>query len=280
MEERVCVLTGATSGIGRAAAFALAGRGLRLALVARNREKAETTAREIRAATGDAAIDLFQADLAQREQIRRVAAQLLDRYPRIHVLLNNAGVVNLRFEETPDGLETTFAVNHLAYFLLTELLLDRLRASAPARIVSVASDAHRWGRLDLDDLEFRRRPYKAMQVYGTSKLLNILWNQELARRLEGSGVTANCLHPGGVNTGLGDNNGSVLAALGKVVKLFMRSAEKGADTAVWLATAPELEGVSGLYFADRRERRPSREAQDPEAARRLWEISEARTQRR
>jgi NAD(P)-dependent dehydrogenase (short-subunit alcohol dehydrogenase family) len=274
MAERTCVITGATSGIGRAAAFALAREGLRLALVARNREKAEATAREIARATPGAAVDVFVADLAVQAQIRRVAGELSARLPRIDVLLNNAGIVNLRREETPDGIEATFAVNHLAYFLLTELLLDRLRASAPARVVSVASDAYRFGKLDLDDLEYRRRAYKPMQVYGSSKLLNVLWNAELARRLEGSGVTANCLHPGGVNTGLGDNNAGVLRVLGKAVKRFMRSPEKGADTAVWLATAPEVAGVSGGYFGDRKPRRPSPAASDPAAARRLWEISE------
>jgi NAD(P)-dependent dehydrogenase (short-subunit alcohol dehydrogenase family) len=139
--------------------------------------------------------------------------------------------------------------------------------------VSVASDAHRFGRLDLDDLEYRRRRYRSMQVYGSSKLLNILWNQELARRLAGSGVTANCLHPGGVNTGLGDNNNRVIALIGKLVKRFMRTPEQGADTAVWLATAPELAGVTGKYFADRKERKPSAAASDPSSARRLWEIS-------
>jgi NAD(P)-dependent dehydrogenase (short-subunit alcohol dehydrogenase family) len=274
MADRICVITGATSGIGRAAALALAREGLRLALVARSREKAEATAREIARATPGAAVEVFVADLAVAAQIRRVAGELLARLPRIDVLLNNAGIVNLRREETPDGLEATFAVNHLAYFLLTNLLLDRLRASAPARIVSVASDAHRFGKLDLDDLEYRRRPYKPMQVYGSSKLLNVLWNAELARRIEGSGVTANCLHPGGVNTGLGDNNAGALRVLGRLVKVFMRSPEKGADTAVWLATAPEVAGVSGGYFGDRKPRRPSRAAQDPAAARRLWEISE------
>jgi NAD(P)-dependent dehydrogenase (short-subunit alcohol dehydrogenase family) len=276
MPERVCVLTGATSGIGRAAASALARQGFSLGLVCRSREKGERAAAEIRAETGRDDVAVFVADLGERAAVRRVAAELCGRYPRIDVLLNNAGLVNLRREETPDGLEATFAVNHLAYFLLTELLLDRLRESAPARIVSVASDAHRFGRLDLDDLEYRRRPYKGMQVYGSSKLLNILWSQELARRLAGSGVTANCLHPGGVNTGLGDNNNRVLALLGKVVKRFMRTPEQGADTAVWLATAPELEGVSGRYFADRKERQPSAAARDPEAAATLWQISEER----
>jgi NAD(P)-dependent dehydrogenase (short-subunit alcohol dehydrogenase family) len=274
MPSKVCVLTGATSGIGRAAASALARQGYALALVCRSREKGERTAAELRTETPGAAVSLFLADLGEQADVRRVAGELLAALPRIDVLLNNAGIVNLAREETPDGREATFAVNHLAYFLLTDLLLERLRASAPARIVSVASDAHRFGRLDLDDLEYRRRRYRSMQVYGSSKLLNILWNQELARRLAGSGVTANCLHPGGVNTGLGDNNNRVIATVGRLVKRFMRTPEQGADTAVWLATAPELEGVTGKYFADRKERQPSAPARDPANARRLWEISE------
>jgi NAD(P)-dependent dehydrogenase (short-subunit alcohol dehydrogenase family) len=273
MPSKVCVVTGATSGIGRAAASALARQGYSLALVCRSREKGERTATELRAETPGAEVSLFLADLGEQAAVRRVAGELLAALPRIDVLLNNAGIVNLAREETADGREATFAVNHLAYFLLTELLLDRLRASAPARIVSVASDAHRFGRLDLDDLEYRRRRYRSMQVYGSSKLLNILWNQELARRLAGSGVTANCLHPGGVNTGLGDNNNRVIALVGKLVKRFMRTPEQGADTAVWLATAPELAGVTGKYFADRKERKPSAAASDPSSARRLWEIS-------
>ena len=275
--ERVGVVTGATSGIGRAAAFALARHGLSLALVCRSRAKGEALAAALRAETGNPRIAIFGADLAVQAEIRRVAGELLARYPRIQLLLNNAGVVNLRFEETPDGIETTFAVNHLAYFLLTELLRPRLVASAPARIVSVASDAHRFGKLDLDDLEYRTRRYRSMQVYGSSKLLNLLWTYELARRLEGTGVSANAMHPGGVRTGLGDQNGPVLAALGKVVKLFMRSPERGADTAVWLATAPELEGVSGRYYYDRKEHRSLPITYDRAAQQRLWEISERRT---
>lgn len=279
MRGRVCIVTGATSGIGRATALELARRGASLGLVARKRERAEDTAAAIREAAANPDVEVFLADLAVQEQIRSVASELLGRYPRIHVLVNNAGVMCTSFGETPDGIETTFAVNHLAYFLLTQLLLDRLRESAPARVVSVASDAHRFGRLDLDDPETRHRRYRGMRVYGASKLANIAWNAELARRLAGSGVTANCCHPGGVNTGLGDQNGPVLKWLGKLAKVFMRTPEKGAETSVWLASAPELEGVSGGYYADCRPRVPIDQARDPEVGRRLWELSERLTSR-
>lgn len=273
MTGRTCVITGPTAGIGKATALALAERGARVGLVARNAGKLEALAEEIRTRTGAEAIP-FVADLSVQKDVRRVGAEILERLDALHVLINNAGLFEMALRETADGLEATFAVNHLAYFLLTEILRPRLVESAPARIVVVASDAHRFANLDLEDLEFRSRPYKMMRVYGTSKLLNILWTYALARRLEGSGVTANCLHPGGVNTGLGDQNGRVLAALGKFVKVFMRSPERGAATSVYLATSPDVEDTSGHYFADCRERDSSAISHDQDAQERLWEISE------
>src|SRR5512139_483535 len=192
MTNRVCLVTGATSGIGRATALALAGQGAELVLLGRDRARGEETAAAARAA-GAAAVDLLVADLACQAEVRRAAAEFLASGRPLHVLINNAGAVNLRRTLTPDGIETTFAVNHLAYFLLTTLLLERLRASAPARIVNVASEAHRFGTLDFDDLQNGRR-YRVMSVYGQSKLANILFTAELAHRLAGSGVTANSLH--------------------------------------------------------------------------------------
>jgi NAD(P)-dependent dehydrogenase (short-subunit alcohol dehydrogenase family) len=186
--------------------------------------------------------------------------------------------VNLRRQESVDGFESTFAVNHLAYYALSNLLLDRLRASAPARIVNVASDAHRFGRIDWDDLQSVRR-YRglplvaAMRVYGTSKLLNILFTRELARRLAGSGVTANCLHPGAVATRLGANNGAAGEFVSSLLRPFMLSPAEGARTSIHLASSPELSETSGRYFAKMREARCSRAAQDDEAARRLWQLS-------
>ena len=201
MKGRTCLITGATSGIGRATATALAGMGASLVLVARDRARGEETAAQIAQQTGNRAVTLLFGDLSSQAAVRRVAAEFLASEQPLHVLINNAGVVNLQRSVTVDGIETTFAVNHLAYFLLTNLLLDRLIGSAPARIVNVSSDAHKFGPLDFDDLENTRR-YRAMRVYGQSKLANILFTGELARRLAGSGVTANSLHPGAVATNI------------------------------------------------------------------------------
>ena len=276
MHGKTCIVTGASAGIGQAIAQGLAARGALVVLVCRSRARAEATQRAIRMATGNAAIDIALADLSSQAEIRRLAQELLQRYPRIHALINNAGVVNTKRTVTVDGLETVFAVNHLAYFLLTQLLLPRLVESAPARIVNVASDAHHWDTLDFDDLQNVRR-YRAFKVYGQSKLCNLLFTRELARRIAGTGVTVNSLHPGGVATGLGWNNGWWAILIAKVLKPFLRTADQGADTAIYLTTAPELATVNGTYFYNRREHSPSRAAQDDEAALRLWEVSEQLT---
>ena len=272
MRGKLCVLTGGTSGIGRETAVALAGLGARLALVCRDHRRGAEVGSEIAARTGSRDVALHLADLSSQREIRRIAAELLEAYPAIHVLVNNAGVVNLRRELTADGIEAVFATNHLAYFLLTLLLLDRLRSSAPARIINVASDAHRWGRLDFDDLQNARR-YRAMGVYGQSKLANILFTYELARRLRGSGVTVNCLHPGAVATRLGHNNGTVARLLATGLRPFFRTPAQGAETSIWLASAPEVETVSGEYFVRCQPKRSSAASYDEAAARRLWEAS-------
>ncbi len=272
LSGRVYVITGATSGIGRETALALARMGATLALVCRDRARGEETVAAIRAATGNDALSLFLADLASQAGIRRVAGELLARLPKVHVLVNNAGVVNLQHTTTVDGIETVFAVNHLAYFLLTHLLLDRLKKSAPARIVNVASDAHRIGRIEFDDLGSERR-YRAMRVYGTSKLANILFTSELARRLDGSGVTANCLHPGAVATRLGQNNGRAATFLIKVLAPFFRTPVQGAATSIYLTSSPAVARVNGKYFSNCKETRPSRAALDVTTARRLWDMS-------
>jgi NAD(P)-dependent dehydrogenase (short-subunit alcohol dehydrogenase family) len=273
----VCVVTGASSGIGRVTALELARRGATVGLVCRDRARGEATVADIKGRTGTDAVDLFLADLSSQAAIRHVAEELRARYPLLHVLVNNAGVINLRRTTTVDGIETVFAVNHLAYFALTLLLLGRLKASAPARIVNVASEAHRFGRgINFDDLG-HERGYKAMRVYGHSKLANILFTYELARRLEGTGVTVNCLHPGTVATGLGRNNGRIATMLTKVVAPFFRSPERGAATSIYLATSPEVEGVSGRYFVDSREARSLPVTYDLAIARRLWEVSSEMT---
>ena len=276
LRGRVVILTGATNGIGRATALALGRMGATLGIVARDRARGEETVAEIRAQTG-ATADLLLADLSSQASIRELAATILARYPRIDVLVNNAGIVNLKREETADGIESTFAVNHLAYFLLTNLLLDRLKASAPARIVNVASDVHKYvGGIRWDDLGWAQG-YQVMRVYGQSKLANILFTRELARRLAGTGVTVNAVHPGAVSTGLGKQNGVWAAALIKVLGLFFRTPEQGAATSIHLAASPAVDGVSGRYFVDAKEARPSRAAEDDAAARRLWDLSSQMT---
>jgi NAD(P)-dependent dehydrogenase (short-subunit alcohol dehydrogenase family) len=275
---RTCLVTGATSGIGRAAAGELARRGAELVLVARDRARGEAALAEIRASAGNAKLSLLLADLSSQAEIRRAAQEFLASGRPLHVLLNNAGVVLLKRSETVDGIESTFAVNHLGYFLLTRLLEGRLRESAPARVVNVASDAHHYagGRLDFDDLE-SRRAYRVMQVYGKSKLANILFTRELARRLAGSGVTANALHPGFVGSNFGKNNGLLGRVSMTLLRPFARSPEKGAETAVWLCASPELDGRSGEYFFDEKPRRLNASAQNDEDARRLWALSERMT---
>jgi NAD(P)-dependent dehydrogenase (short-subunit alcohol dehydrogenase family) len=272
MQGKTCLITGATSGIGRATATALAGMGASLVLVARDRARGEETAAEIARRTGNRDVTLLLGDLSAQADVRRVAAQFLASERPLHVLINNAGVVNVRRTVTVDGIETTFAVNHLASFLLTNLLLARLISSAPARIVNVSSDAHKFGALDFNDLASTRR-YRAMRVYGQSKLANILFTNELARRLAGSGVTANSLHPGAVGTRLGKNNGAWARVLIALLRPFFRTPADGAATSVYLAASPAVEGVTGTYFTRQREHRTSAAARDTDAARRLWDIS-------
>jgi NAD(P)-dependent dehydrogenase (short-subunit alcohol dehydrogenase family) len=276
-KTKTIVVTGATSGIGRATALGLAKLDSRLILVGRDAGRAEETVAEIRDVTGRKDVEVVRGDFAQLTEVRRVADELLARTEAIHVLVNNAGVTMMKRTTTPDGFETTFAVNHLAYFLMTGLLLPRLRAAAPAaRIVNVASDAHRWGALDLDDLQ-NERQFKAMKVYGQSKTANLLFTRELARRLAGSGVTVNALHPGAVATRLGRGNGAVLDLVQRAIGLFMKSPEQGAATSIYLASAAALEGVSGRYFANQKEKQPAAHATDDATAKRLWEISERLT---
>jgi NAD(P)-dependent dehydrogenase (short-subunit alcohol dehydrogenase family) len=272
MGGRTCLITGASSGIGRTTALELARLGAKLVLVCRDRARGEETIAAIQRTTGNGDATLLVADLSSQQSIRHMASEFLAAGEPLHVLINNAGVVNTQRTLTVDGIETVFAVNHLAYFLVTHLLLDRLRASAPARIVNVASHAHRYGTMDFDDLG-GERTYKAMRIYGRSKLANILFTYELARRLSGTGITANCLHPGAVATGLGKNNGSGAKILISMLRPFFRTPEAGAATSIYLASSPEVEGLSGKYFTGCKETRSSRESYDQAIARRLWELS-------
>jgi len=252
----------------------LARAGAHLAIVCRDPVRAEQTVAEIRARSGSAAVEVFRADLSSQAEIRHVARELLTRCPRIDVLVNNAGVVEWSRRETVDGLEFMWAVNHLAYFQLTSLLLDRIRDSTPARIVNVASEAHRFvSSLDPDDPAPSDERFRWWRGYGRSKLANLLFTAELARRLEGSGVTANAAHPGAVATRLGTQNGWWASLLTKPLGLLFRSPEKGAETSLHLAAAPGLSGVTGRYFASCTEKLPSRLARDPGLAERLWAAS-------
>jgi NAD(P)-dependent dehydrogenase (short-subunit alcohol dehydrogenase family) len=272
LQGKTCMITGASSGLGRVTALELARMGASLVLVCRDRTRGENVVAEIRERTGNAAVDLMLADLSVQRSIRTLAADFLARGKPLHILVNNAGVFNLKRELTADGIETVFALNHLSYFMLTLLLLDRIKQSAPARIVNVASHAHRWGSINFDDLG-GARSYRSSRMYGQSKLANILFTYELARRLEGTGVTVNCAHPGAVATGLGANNGALAKLLMPVIGLFMRSPEQGAATQIHLASSPELEGVSGKYFVDCKPAQSSPESCNTAIARRLWDVS-------
>ena len=274
MRGKTCVVTGATSGIGEVAARELARAGASLAILCRSRTKGEALRSRIKSETGSSEVALFLADLESQQQIHEVAGEILARYPRIDVLLNNAGVTNLKHETTVDGIETVFAVNHLAYFLLTRLLLERIVETPDSRIVNVASDAYKFGRIDFDDLS-REKSYRWMRVYGQSKLANLLFTQELARKLEGSGTTANALHPGAVSTGLGSNNGGLLHTLVMALaRPFFKTPEQGAETSIYLAGSPDVAGVTGEYYRDCKVARLQPHARDPQTARRLWQVSE------
>ncbi len=270
MKGKTCIVTGATAGIGLEAAVRLGALGARLVLVGRNRDKGETALRLIRARAPRVEAEMFYADLARSDEIARIAPELLRAAPRIDVLLNNAGAFFARREVTSEGLERTFALNHMGYFRLTALLRERILASAPARIVNVASGAHRKAELDFDDLQCAQN-YTGWKAYQRSKLCNILFTRELARQLAGSGVTANALHPGFVATSFGDNNrGFVRLAVGLAKRFSAISIERGAETPVFVASAPEVAAVSGRYFYESRECAPSKAAQDDRAAARLW----------
>lgn len=273
LKGRTCVITGGTSGIGEATALALAERGADLALVCRSETRGEATRARIAERTGRDAARLFLADMERLDDMRRVGAELTRDLGRIDVLLNNAGVTMLRRFETPDGFETTFGVNHLAPFVLTHTLLPKILETPGARIVNVASDAHKFARFDLDDLQSERR-YASMRVYGASKLCNILFTRELARRLEGRDVGVYCLHPGAVATNLGANNGGIAKVLLPFLALFFRTPEQGARASIHLCAAPSIDAPNGSYFVDERPGRTSRLARDEDVARRLWAESE------
>jgi NAD(P)-dependent dehydrogenase (short-subunit alcohol dehydrogenase family) len=277
LRGRTIVITGGNSGIGKEAAVALAGMGARIVVAARNRAKGEAAVAEITSRSSNDDVELASLDLASMASIHAFAEQLLASHDRIDVLLNNAGLTMRKRSETADGFETTFGVNHLGHFLLTQLLRERLVASAPARVVNVASDAHRFARkgLDFDDL-MATRHYRGFLTYARSKLANILFTRELARRLDDTGVTANSVHPGFVASNFareGDTGrlGNLAMIAGRP---FAKNATKGAETSVFLASSPTVDGVTGQYFANSTLAKPSKAAEDDAAAARLWTVSE------
>jgi NAD(P)-dependent dehydrogenase (short-subunit alcohol dehydrogenase family) len=265
-------VTGGTNGIGKSTALELARIGATVVLVGRDAQKTSEVVQEIRAASGNPKVDSLLADLSSQQEVRRLAHEFKNKYSQLHVLLNNAGAVFMQRQLSADGVEMTFALNHLASFLLTKLLLDTIKASAPARIINVSSNAHTTGKIEFDNLQGERN--YSPRVYENSKLANILFTMELARRLEGTGVTVNALHPGFTATGFAKNNGSVMATLVSIfVPLVARSPAKGAETSIFLASSPSVEGMTGKYFYDSRVIAAAPQSTDLVVARKLWVAS-------
>jgi NAD(P)-dependent dehydrogenase (short-subunit alcohol dehydrogenase family) len=280
MTGKTCIVTGASLGIGKETAAALAGMGARVVMVCRDPARGEAALADIVGQSGNDTVELMIADLASLADIRNLAAAYRQKHQQLHVLVNNAGAYNANRTTTKDGFETTFGVNHLAYFLLTDLLLDLLKASAPARIINVSSTAHVGGHINFDDLQGEKK-YVGRKAYGQSKLANVLFTYELARRLDGTGVTANALHPGVVRTGFGKNNpgwwGALFGVFQVIGRPFYISPAQGAATTIYLASSPEVEGVTGKYFARSKAVDSNAESNDTAVAQRLWQISEQLT---
>ena len=272
MNGKICLVTGATNGIGKATAQALAQMGATVVIVGRNASKTAQLVAEIRAASGNKNVDSLLADLSSQQEVRRLAGEFKSKYSHLDVLLNNAGAVFMQRQLSVDGIEMTFALNHLAYFLLTNLLLDTLKASASARIINVSSNAHISGKIEFDNLQGERE--YSPRVYENSKLANILFTMELSRRLEGTGVTVNALHPGFTATGFAKNNGKIIATLVSLfAPLVARSPAKGAETSIHLASSPSVEGIMGKYFYNSQVIPPAPQATDMVVARKLWDFS-------
>lgn len=275
MHGKTCLITGATNGIGEATARALADMGAQVIGVGRNAEKCARVEHQIRALTGNPNVSYLLADLSDLEQVLQLARRIREKYKELHVLINNAGAFFLRRQLNPQGFEMTFALNHLSYFMLTNLLIDRLIASAPARIVIVASGAHNTGTIHFEDLNLSRG-YNGWKAYAQSKLANILFAYELARRLQGYNITVNAMTPGFVATGIGKNNGILVRlALWPLHRLGAQKPEEGARTVIYLATSPKVEGITGKYFISEKPVPSSPASYDEQAARSLWDASEA-----
>jgi NAD(P)-dependent dehydrogenase (short-subunit alcohol dehydrogenase family) len=281
LEHKTCLITGSTSGIGKEIAIGLAKMKANVVLVGRNKEKCQATLEEIwRNASIDTnknQVSYLLADLSSQASIHQLAKEFLDSYESLDILVNNAGVFLSRRFTTVDGIEYTFAVNHLAPFLLTNLLFERIKASSPSRIITTSSVAHRGARINFDNLQFERGRYNGVEAYRQSKLANILFTKELARRSRGSGVTSNCFHPGGVRTNLVQSGPWYYRLIWAIIDPFLVSPKKGADTAIYLASSSKVDSISGKYFVNRKPVGPSGTADDHDATARLWKISEELT---
>lgn len=273
MSGKICLISGATAGIGEETALSLAAMGAEVIITARSEQKAARTLERARREVKHARLEVLYADFGDLAQVRSLAATVLERYPRLDVLINNAGSMYLRRQLSADGYELTFAVNHLAPFLLTRMLLPLLKSSAPARIVNVASSGHRRGPIDFDDLH-SENDYRMMAVYGKSKLANMLFTRQLSGMLQGSSVTVNSLHPGLVRTEMAANNGWFVRLLLPLIHLRSLTSAEGAQTSIYLASSPEVEGISGKYFINSAPSRTSHFVRDEQAAERLWQVSE------
>ena len=276
MEGRVCLVTGANSGIGKATALELARLGSTVVMVARNKQKGEAAQSEIKKESGNRSVDLLLADLSSLDSVRKLASQFQTNYQKLHVLINNAGLFNQRRNLTSDGYESTFGINYLAPFLLTNLLLDELKASAPSRIVNVSSVGHYNGHIDFEDLNMDAS-YSGWKAYQQSKLALVLFTRELAKRLQGTGVIVNSVHPGTVATNIWSRPLGPAGFIMAVPKLFMKNPEKGAETVVYLASSPNVTSISGEYWDSLEIKKSSAESYDDDVARRLWEVSEKMT---
>ena len=273
MGGKIVVITGGTGGIGKATATGLATLGARVGITGRDPARAEQAAADIRAASGNPAVDAFAADMTSQNELRQLAAVVLEAYPRLDVLVNNVGGFWAHRHSTADGLERTFALNHLAPFLLTNLLMDRLKASAPARVITVSSGAQSMGRIEFDDLQ-GARSYSGQRAYNQSKLANVMFTNELARRLHGTRVMANSLHPGVVRTNFGaEDQAWFFTVISRVVRPLLKTPAQGAQTPIYLASTPDLEDVTGQFFTNGKPKRANRIAYDIDMTARLWLVS-------
>ncbi len=274
MKGKICMITGANSGIGKATAKGLAKMNAKIVMICRNKERGELAQKEIIEETGNNNIDLLLYDLSSQEEIRKMVSEFTNKYQNLHVLINNAGVMLKKRTISVDGFEMNFAVHVLAPFLLTNLLLDVLKKSAPSRIINVTSAAHKRAKMDFDDLQSENKKYRLFTVYGTSKLGEMLFTYELSRNIEGTGVTVNAVHPGIVNTNLGRDQSKFSQWF---ARKFFKSPEEGAQTSIYLASSPEVEGITGNYFANKQPKESSEESYNKDYAKKLWQVAEKMT---